>query len=427
MRAKFVLFFAALLFQAVSGLIGTEFLPSFLYSFRLVGLAGDALMIGLGALVLFRTRGYYGTKAFLAFAFVSFVTVLYHTDSLGVVPQLNGLRQPLPFLGALVFVHDVSTSDYWPLFSKWFTRFLLGYAIVQIPVSVWQFMKYGAGDPVGGTYGLTGGSGLITQQVFLISFYLISRVAASPDRSSFVIRKAIPFFVLLIPCALNETKVSFVLLPAYIFLLAFHRAHWYKTIPFLAMGGLLIYLLNSYYSKTAEDTSKILDVRFAEKYLYYDDQPGEDIPRFARIPIMFRLMDYDPLLETIGLGYGLFLGNDILGTTQLTRSLSYLQGSKILVFTAWIQGGLLAVLILAFASMVFIRSPYIQDFSTRRFAYFLFFSIALAWAYNEALIDRAFAPMFAYFIVWAEVGGRSSVEDSVEEEISDAQPLEVAT
>ena len=373
MRFRIVLFFAVLLFQSLSGLVATEFMPSLLYSFRLAGLGGDAIMIGLGAIVLFRNRGYYGAKAFLLFSFVSLVTILYNADSLGIVAQLNGLRQPFPFLGALVFVHDIASSDRWASFSKWFTRFLIGYALIQIPVSIWQYLKYGAGDPVGGTYGLTGGSGLVTQQAFLISFYLISCLAVLPDGSGFVIRRAVPYFALLIPCALNETKISFVLLPVCVVLLSVTRKHWYKTIPFLLIGGVLIYLLNFYYSKTAEDTSKILDARFAEKYLYYDVQEGEDLPRFARFPIMFRLMDYDPISISVGLGYGLFLGNDILGTTRLTRSLTYLQGSKILLFTTWIQGGLLSVLILGFASMIFIRSPYVKSFTDRRFAYFLLF------------------------------------------------------
>ncbi|HTX98895.1 MAG TPA: hypothetical protein VMG09_02620 [Bacteroidota bacterium] len=423
MRFKIVLFFAVLTFHSLSGLVATEFLPSFLYSFRLAGIAGDAIMIALGATVLFRNRGYYGAKAFLLFCFASLITILYHEDSLGVVAQLNGLRQPLPFLGALVFVHDVANNELWASFSKWFTRFLVGYALIQIPVSVWQFLKYGAGDPVGGTYGLTGGSGLITQQAFLISFFLIASFAALPDGSGFVVRRAVPYLVLLIPCALNETKVSFILLPAFIVLLSMTRKQWYKTIPLVAIGGALIYLLNFYYSKTAEDSSKILNVQFAEKYLYYDVQEGEDLPRFARFPIMFRLMDYDPLEITIGLGYGLFLGNDILGPTRLTRSLTYLQGSKILLFTSWIQGGLLAILILCFSSAVFVRSPYIQSFATRRFAYFLFFSIVLSWFYNEALLDRAFAPMVAYLIVWAEMGGKQSESrPEAESEVTAVEP-----
>ncbi len=426
MRFKFLLLFAVLIFNSVSGLLSTEFLPSLQYPFRLAGLAGDATIIVLGGLVLFRNRNYYGTKAFLLFAFAAFVTVLYHYDTLGVVSQLNGLRQPLVFLGALVYVHDVANSDHWASFSKWFTVYVLGYALVQVPVSVWQFLKYGAGDPVGGTYGLTGGSGLVTQEAFLISFYLIARSAVSKDATSFVLRKVIPFLVLLIPCALNETKIAFVLLPASVVLMSVTRKQWYKTIPFLVVGGGLVYLLNFYYSKTAEDSSKILDVRFAEKYLYYNTQE-DDLPRFARIPIMFRLMDYDPLLETIGLGYGLFLGNDVLGVTHFGRSLSYLSGSRILLFTSWIQGGLLAVLVLGFASMTFVRSPYVKVFTLRRFEFFLFFSIALQWVYNEALFDRVFAPIVAYFIVWTESGGLSSIVSPEEPVAETEQPVEATS
>ena len=72
-------------------------------------------------------------RPFLLFAFAAFVTVLYHYDTLGVVAQLNGLRQPLVFLGALVYVHDMANSDRWASFSKWFTVFSWATGLSKFP------------------------------------------------------------------------------------------------------------------------------------------------------------------------------------------------------------------------------------------------------------------------------------------------------
>jgi hypothetical protein len=59
-------------------------------------------------------------------------------------------------------------------------RYLIIFALVQTPVAFIQFLRFGAGDPVGGTYGIGGGSGCLSQLLFLICFYLV--VGTRPGR-----------------------------------------------------------------------------------------------------------------------------------------------------------------------------------------------------------------------------------------------------
>jgi len=58
------------------------------------------------------------------------------------------------------------------------------FALAQIPVTIIQFAQYGAGDGVGGTYGTGGGSGYITQLLFIICFFFAVRFASLEDGSS---------------------------------------------------------------------------------------------------------------------------------------------------------------------------------------------------------------------------------------------------
>jgi hypothetical protein len=346
---------------------------------------------------------------------------VYTSDRFGVLEHLNGLREPLFFFSSLVVVFDLYHSRYQELFIRWFTRFLFVFAVVQIPLAVIQFLKFGAGDGVGGTYGIAGGSGYLTQILFLISFFLAVRYASLEDGSHFSIRK-IPFFLaLLIPCAVNETKISFLLLAVFILLVAGSRRRILRTVPMLVLGLGLVYLLNYYYSSTVEDTSKILNQNFIEQYLLTNPtEAGGDLPRFQRLLLMFQLMADNAGSILLGMGYGLIGGGNILGISRLGRSLYYLvQGSRILLFRVWIQGGLVAVLTLAFAMFAWLRVRASHYPTMRKFYWFLAFSLLLSWFYNEAMLDRTFAPVAIFFMIWIADGG--GVNESAEEHSTDDQ------
>ena len=121
---------------------------------------------------------------------------------------------------------------------------------------------------------------------------------------------------------------------------------------------------------------------------------------------MFHLMGNDVGSLLLGMGYGVLGGGNIMTMSRLGRTLYYLvTGSRVLLFRVWIQGGLLAVLLVAMTMFAYLRSRAEKTFTLRQFSLFLFFSLLIVWVYNEVAFDRVFAPIAAFFMMWCRSGG----------------------
>jgi hypothetical protein len=428
MKLKIRLFYTILVFCSVAGLISTMILPGQERNIRFLLVVCDGIMLGLALLALWRNRNYYGVWAFVIFILGSTTTYLYTSDRFAILEHLNGMRDSLFFFGSLVVVYDIYHSEYQADFIHWFSRFLLFFAVAQLPVAIVQFIRFGAGDGVGGTYGTAGGSGYLSQLLFLICFYLAVRYASLEDGSHFSLKRLPWILVLLIPCAINETKISFVLLAAFIALIAGSRRRIIRLLPMLLLGAVLVYMLNYVYVRTEEEQEDIFDPQYIEQYLLTNTaEAGADLPRFQRLVIMFRMMGNDTGSLLFGMGYGVVGGGNILGVSRLGRALYYLmQGSRILLFRTWIQGGLLNVLTMLFAVFGWVRVRTYQYPTLRKFYWFLIFALLVSWSYDEGLLDRVFAPVVAYFMMWITDGGKSEEDaehagqDAHEEEQADA-------
>ena len=404
MKVRITLFFLVLAFNAFfSGAFTSTVMPSADRIARILIVLGDVLMLVMAFTCLMRNKSFYGVKYLVAFVIISALTYIYNSYRVDLPAQLNGLREPLFFFSCLIVIHDVFQSDKKDAFVKFFTVFLITFALVQTPLSVIQFIQHGAGDHVGGTYGF-GGSGLVSQLLFLICFYLSVRYGSLEDQHHLSVSKVILFSVLLIPCALNETKISFLLLPSMFIFMLLTRKKAYRAIPFLLFGVVLASFLVYYYDKTVENPQDVFDPAFIEKYLWRS-QGEEDLPRFQKLEIMFRLMGHDVGAILLGMGYGLFGGSNILGVSRVGRSLYYMSGSRIMLFTVWIQGGLIAVLAMGGAVFSFIKSKQVLSPVVKRFAWFLFFSLLASWFYNEAVLDRVFTAIASFLMIWIHTGG----------------------
>jgi len=124
------------------------------------------------------------------------------------------------------------------------------------------------------------------------------------------------------------------------------------------------------------------------------------------------------------MGYGVVGGGNVLGVSRLGRALYYIvTGSRILLFRAWIQGGLLAVLTLGFAMFAWMRTRASLYPTMRKLYWFLAFSIFIVWFYNEAMLDRTFALVTSFIMVWTSEGGMvEDPEDLPETEAEEASP-----
>jgi hypothetical protein len=290
--------------------------------------------------------------------------------------------------------------------------------VLQLPFAGYQFLKYGACDAVGGTFGLRGGSGMLSQILYIICFFLLVRYASLEDGSHFKIGKTMMFLPLLLPTMLNETKISFILLPVFLVLIVASGRKIYRSVPLLLAGVAIAFMLNYFYSETVQNTSNLLDEDYFEKYLVHvNPQTNEDLPRLQRLAIMFQMMGKDAGAITLGMGYGVMGGGSVMDVSRLGRRLYYLvTGSRILLFSVWIQGGLLAVLVVGATMFRFAwkrpQHPYVQ----RRFHWFLLFSLLLVWFYNEAMTERMFALLIWFFIIWLSVDRDQDEHHSLSDE-----------
>ena len=214
-----IVYFTVMTVYAYGSFAG-ELFPSLASPMSMVRAGCDAIFLAIGFAYFFRRENRFLRIMGILFLMVSSVTYKLNVGVNDVVTHLNGLREPLVLLTALAITTSVFHSPSRLRFIKQMNRFLLIFLIVQIPVSIYQFIQYGAGDQVGGTFS-DGGSGMISQIIFIAVYYFLLARSGRFDGIGFSLFKSIPLLILLIPVFINETKISFILI-AIMFVLQLH-------------------------------------------------------------------------------------------------------------------------------------------------------------------------------------------------------------
>ncbi len=401
MKTKILILFIVVLHNTVAGLVATVIAPGLDPIIRVLTFVGDIAVILLAMLSFQSSPILPARKWMLLLVFASIFTLIYNIDRVDLASHLNGLREPLFFLCVLVVINNIMQSEYAGWFVKAFTIYLIVFALAQLPLSIVQFQEYGAGDKVGGTFGLSGGSGFVSQLLFLIVFYLLVRYGSLDAYNGFSFKYIMLFSLLLIPCALNETKVSFVYLTLFMLFIIDSR-RLLRSIPVVLLGVFLLVALNSYYSENVQSTDNLLDPEFFEKYLLHDKREGVDVPRFQKVVMMFEMMADDVWTAIVGMGYGIFQAGGIIGTSRFAQSMYAFSGTRILLNSVWMQGGIIAVILLAVPMFAFLKNQAGRARNTRAFAMFLAGMLLLMWLYNYAILNKVFASIVAFMIVWIE-------------------------
>lgn len=223
-----------------------------------------------------------------------------------------------------------------------------------------QFIKYGAGDAVGGSFG-DGGSSVVSFGIYFFSFYLLNKRL---DRKNAFrsIRENIWLVILLFPTFLNETKVSFILLLMYFFLLFpinrdyIRRVIMIMPVVVILMGGALWV-----YVETVERSDEMLDPKFLmEEYLYGDYTVEElagavdwlmdnetslpDMPRFAKIGFIPYIIDENGDHWLVGLGLQGYNGSVNMAQTKVVEEYNwFFLGTNPYVCHIIVQLGLLGL------------------------------------------------------------------------------------
>jgi hypothetical protein len=399
MSRRALLFLGVLAFNGVQKGAVESFLPGLDRAFRLLVVGGDAVVILLAATVLLRNRSFYGTRVWLLFLFTGALTILYNLEYTSVALQLSGLREPLFFLSCLIIVHDILSSEEDKLFVGRMTLFILVFAVLQVPVSIYQFARYGPSDYVGGTFGW-GGPGLVSLLAFLSTFYLLVHRAQERGDEAIHVPALLLYAPLLIPCLINETKISFIILPVFLVLLSnVRRAS--QLVPLLLLGAVLFGVLNYLYSENVQDTGRLLDEDFLERYLFYDRREAVDMPRFQKLAVSTGMLADAPGSLLVGMGYGAFTGGNILEASEFREKYYYLFGARMFVNTILVQGGILGALAYLWGTLGFFpRRGAAVPVLTNRLRWFLAIIVCGIWLYTDAFLQRTFAGITAFISVW---------------------------
>lgn len=263
------------------------------------------------------------------------------------IQYFNGLREFVPlFCAPLIIKYLITEGGY--KFIVLLNTILKIFLFIQIPISILQYLKYGPGDQVGGTLG-NGFSGQISIIIYLSTFYIFKFENINFIRKDFL--KIIFIFSCWIPTFINETKISFILIPIFFLLQAkFKESQIIRTsILSMAICILLLLSLKTLYNKNETYSTEIFNNEYISEYLFGEESTKSymDVPRFLKLKIGIKLLSENINTLLIGKGLGHFKGGTILNKTEFaSQNEDLMQGSIIYLFFVVMQLGVLGLILI---------------------------------------------------------------------------------
>jgi len=412
---KIKIFFSILYIYLFIGVLSTVALALKEFSAYLL-FCCDFGLISLGLMFINNTKNRFILGLFLIFIVTSTFTYAANSD-VSLISHINGLREYLIIFCAYSFTNAIFASEYRDLFLNKFYGFIKPFLIIQIPVTFFQFLKYGANDGVGGTFG-PGETGTLTIIIFILCFYLIwiHTNRRLSDRFNYRTNLMIlPFFL---PILINETKISFVFIALFfLFQLNLKGKALVSNIILLTFAIAIINIYNNYNASGVRSES-VFNREFLKEYLamefegkdeynkkeflekYSLEENGEtyfDIPRFTKISLAIKTLSQDSLKMLFGNGIGIFKGGKILERSEFSvDNLWLLKGSRPYLFFLLMQGGVLntlIILVLLFYPVMKIskRGAVLKEKVKllKNLQYFIASNLILILFYNDSLRNGA--------------------------------------
>jgi len=400
------IFFITLYVYALHGVIleafsAAEFLRPVILLFC------DLSVIALG-LTAIRERSLY-LKICLAFIVISTFSFIWNIYDVNLITHLNGIRQFLIVFFSLMFTRHILTSVCAQAFHHKFNRYVYIFLYLQLLVSIPQFFIFGGGDRVGGTIG-SGGSGVLTLLVYILVLYLIIDKSAQEGKAYPDFSIALRHLHFLIPSFINETKITFILIPLFVLvLLHFSRRTIIQSVFALGLFVAIMFLFNKYYSHTLSDEYQrkpenaiqtFTQQEFIQNYLLNQNTENFNISRFTKIKIGFEILSKSTEDMIFGKGYGLFKGRTLIGESDFARRYNWLlYGTNNYLFFLLIQGGIALVLLTVF-TFIYPLLPFRKNSSLaiviNRYRLFLVLVFILILFYNTAPKSGVFMLPLAY-------------------------------
>lgn len=361
------------------------------------------ILIVLLTISLVRSKTKY-LKYLITFISVSFLSYSFSNNS-SIFSHINGIRETAVFICYFIIMDILFHSGQIKLINKRFSTFAYIFLATQIPISLIQFIRFGPGDLVGGTFEI-GGSGLLSLSIFLLVFYLIEDKIKTPDER---IIKGVPLIIFLIPIAFNETKISFILI--LLFFLSFANLNEIRS-NILVSGLGIIALISFSFIYTTNENIKFnnplegfTSSDFLEKYLYGDveDNPN-DVPRFTKLAVMIQKLSEDSDLY-FGKDYSAFMFNNKEMRSEFSRRYNWLlMGSLPYSLYLLVSGGIFLLLLVCaiiydeiltkYKRILRFNSLPLLIFSTSIFVIILF--------YNDAFRSPVFSFIFVFILFYSK-------------------------
>lgn len=412
------IFLAVFWLAAAWGFVADELIPPLhnLDTVKLLIVDGVLAILGLACL-----RNRFDITVVGSFLLLSFFSSFVF-NNVGLAIYFNGFRDFVGLLFVVPVLRYFFTSSNAAEFKKTFDRNLLIWLWLQAFCVTWQYLRYGAGDMGGGTYG-EGGSGMVSMMIYVVSFYLI---APRWDSSRYwqSLRENKWYIILLYPTFLNETKVSFILILAYFVLLIKFDRNLILRLTYIVPLGLVVLsgLFVAYVNITEQDAEDFFKLETYQEYLYgldldelidiaYKVQDGyydmsevgiwsQDIPRFAKIGLSIPIIAVEKGGILFGAGIGQFKGwTTGLCTTFSVDNRWLLIGSRPELFVIFVQLGLLGIVWLLWVLIKICFSGTSNYSMGKQIRVFISICLLIIMVYNDNLREVVLCATFFYILM----------------------------
>ncbi len=357
----------------------------------------DAAWVALALCTVRQRMHLLGMAVMLAVTF--FGTVL--VNGLSVTFWANGVRE---FLGLMLaypvmcyFMADEGRRRH---FEPTLERHMLYFLLIQAVCVTFQFVKYGAGDHCGGSFG-NWFSGQVSMCIYIASFYLVHKRIDPAAPLASLKQCKLPIF-LLFPTFLNETKISFVLIALYfILLMPIDRRYLLRVMWIIPAAMVLGWMAVSVYAMTVSADDDVFSVEYLTEYVAIDDideaeggalwQMNEgmaaDVPRLTKIMYLTILHEQEPGHEMLGWGAGQFKGGNGMDVSEFAYEYDWLlAGSIPYVFHVHIQMGVVGVvLVIAWLVLLLLVPPAWSDGRDYNVQLFVVLLVCIIMFYNDSL------------------------------------------
>ncbi len=308
--------------------------------------------------------------------------------------SINGIREVVMVLAMPVFYYKIfapgneeEAMRYVRIFRKFAWVFLL---IQFFPVMI-QYKQFGPGDYVGGTYGWMC-SGSLTLIILCLVLFLFQ--FHNP-----MWKKGL-LLLLLFPLMMNETKISFILIPMMVVFIFLEPKM--KSILLAAVGGaLFLIIFNQLYSNQDTSLSSMSDIfntDFLNEYLLADYDTHPDVPRFTKIIFGYKIISENINTLFFGMEYGMFRGTYTGEISTFARNYNWLlSGTRPYLFFIMMQGGLM--LVTGIFLVILKICNFFKNANKQTIFYFIIFLVILTYADSFRWHNFLIVYMFLLFFV----------------------------